>query len=246
METPRAPTPQIRTCRAGDGGRGAGAASGVAGLKSGPVVLVNGKAGSVGSSVVAELRRLGVDSVMIAGGTGVVSKGIASQLSSAGFSVDRRGAADRYATAAAINNAYLGAGGPNVFLATGTQFPDALAGGALAGVTGSPLYISRPNCMPDVVRASIDAVGAASKVVLGGTGALSNAAAAGGKCPVKPTPKPPVVTPPAPTGPPPGARIVTAGAYCKASEAGQIGYTKTGVKMTCKTTATDSRYRWRQ
>lgn len=210
-------------------------ASGVAGMLAGPVILVNGKMGSVPSSVVKELRRLGVDSVMIAGGTGVVSKGIQNQLSNEGFYVDRQGKADRYATAAAINDAYFGWGAENVFLATGTQFPD-----ALAGVTSSPLYISRPDCMPDVVRSSVDSIGAASKVALGGRGALSDAAVNGGKCPVKPpTTKPPT------TGPPPGAKIVTPGAWCKKSEAGQIGYTVTGQKMTCKTTATDSRLRWR-
>ena len=74
----------------------------------------------------------------------------------------------------------------------------------------------------------------------------------GAACPVAPPPvvKPPTtkppVTPPTTGKPPAGARIVTAGAYCKKTEAGQIGYTKTGAKMTCKTSATDSRYRWRQ
>lgn len=56
------------------------AASGVAGTEAGPVILVNGRQSSVPSEVVGELNRLGVTDVLIAGGTGVVSKGIQSQL----------------------------------------------------------------------------------------------------------------------------------------------------------------------
>ncbi|MFN7149716.1 MAG: hypothetical protein ACK4V6_09575 [Microthrixaceae bacterium] len=40
------------------------------------------------------------------------------------------------------------------------------------------------------------------------------------------------------------AATVTPGAFC--APAGAIGYTKNNVKMTCTTTATDSRNRWRE
>ncbi len=63
--------------------------------------------------------------------------------------------------------------------------------------------------------------------------------------PVAPTTAPPVV---APTAAPPaqtssGTPLVHAGNYC--STAGATGVTSTGKPMVCKTTATDSRLRWR-
>lgn len=80
--------------------------------------------------------------------------------------------------------------------------------------------------------------------MFGETGAVSNAAANGTVCvAAKPTPKPPTTTP---TGPPAGARIVTAGAYCKRAEQGQIGYTSTGTKMKCTLYSGEKTPRWRK
>ncbi len=45
--------------------------------------------------------------------------------------------------------------------------------------------------------------------------------------------------------PPRYSGYVTAGAFCAKEYAGWIGYTVTGVKMMCKTSATDTRLRWR-
>ena len=226
------------------------AASGVAGSLSGPVLLVNGAKSSVPVGVIQELRRLGVSDVMIAGGTGAVSAGIASQISAQGFQVQRLGGSDRYATAAAINGAYFPAGSSNhVFLATGTDFPDALGGAAVAGLLGAPLFTTSPSCMPASVKKGVENLGADSRVVFGGTGAVSNAAANGTVCvAAKPTPKPPVTKPPTttPTGPPAGARIVTAGAYCKKVEQGQIGYTSAGTKMKCTLYSGEKTPRWRK
>ena len=47
--------------------------------------------------------------------------------------VDRHAGADRYATAAAISAATFGTGVQVAFVATGTDFPDSLAGGSPAG-----------------------------------------------------------------------------------------------------------------
>lgn len=213
-------------------------ASGVAGLRQGPVLLVDGQKQSAPASVVAELQRLGVTDVMIAGGTGVVSQGIQAQLSDQGFSVTRRGGSDRYATAAAINAAYFPSGATTAFLATGTNFPDALSGAALAGNLGSPLFITRPDCMPQVIKDQFDEVDPTSTVVLGGAGAVSDAAANRTACSTTPKPTTPT-TPPAVTDP------VTPGAYCKKADAGKIGYTSTGKKMVCKTSSDENRLRWR-
>ena len=54
---------------------------------------------------------------------------------------DRLAGADRYATAAAISKATFAPGVGLVYVATGANFPDALAGAAAAGKTGSPVLL---------------------------------------------------------------------------------------------------------
>ncbi|MFF2773216.1 cell wall-binding repeat-containing protein, partial [Streptomyces bacillaris] len=57
----------------------------------------------------------------------------------------------------------------------GVAFPDALAGSALAGNRGDPLYISMPGCVPSSVASEVGRLGATSLTVLGGTDALGPA-----------------------------------------------------------------------
>lgn len=153
------------------------AATGAAGATGAPVILVDGARAVVPANTLATLKRLGVTRVVIAGGTGAVSSGIASQLSRS-FSVTRLGGADRYATASAINDRFFAdSTSDTLFLSTGQNFPDALAGAALAGALKSPLYVTTPGCVPDAARTSIAKYGAAKTVVLGGTAVVGDTAA---------------------------------------------------------------------
>lgn len=156
-------------------------ATGVAGSQDAPVMLVDGREATVPASVVNTLRHLGVSEVAIAGGAGAVSVGIAQQLARAGFVVSRHGGVDRYATAAAVNEAFFSQS-TKAFLATGRNFPDALAGAALAGRERAPLYLTETACMPEVTRASLAKLGADSYTVLGGSGVISDAASSGVLC----------------------------------------------------------------
>jgi putative cell wall-binding protein len=173
------------------------AATGLAGAHAAPVVLVDGNAGSVPSTIANLISSLGPTSIVIAGGTGAVSSGIASQLASIA-PVTRYAGQDRYSTAAAINDAGFSSGStPVMFLATGENFPDALAGAALAGRLGAPLYITQKSCVPTAIHESIENLSPSAVVVLGGTGAVSNAAASNIDCAPPPPPPP---TPPANPG----------------------------------------------
>lgn len=236
------------------------AATGVAGKRSAPVILVDGKASRLSSGTTTELKRLGVTSVLVAGGSGAVSTGIEKHLREVGISVTRKGGADRFATAALINTAYFPAGSSDtMFLANGMTFPDALAGAALAGQLSAPLFITQQQCVPAPVHASITALAASRRVILGGTGAVSSGAANLNRCATsqpkptapkpttpkpQPKPQPPKPQPPKPQ-PPKVSFTVTPGAFCKKVDAGKIGYTKSGTKMMCKKSASDSRLRWR-
>lgn len=167
------------------------AATGAAGKLAAPVILVDGTLSTVPAAVLSTLQRLGVTNVIIAGGTGAVSSGIQTQLSGLSFAVERFGGADRYATTAAINNRFFPRGSTDTeFLATGANFPDALAGAALAGLVGSPMFVTAAACVPTSIHDSRNALAAGKTVVLGGTSVVSNNAAQNNEC-VAPTPPPP-------------------------------------------------------
>ncbi len=152
------------------------AASAAAAHEFGPVILVDGAASSASAQAMTLIEDIGIETIYIAGGTGVVAEGIATDLATVpGVStVTRLGGADRYATSLLINQAIFS----TVFdgyLATGDGFADALAGAALAGKNLAPLYTVPSGCIPGAVLAEFRATEVDELFLLGGTGALSAA-----------------------------------------------------------------------
>ena len=88
--------------------------------------------------------------------------------------IQRLSGADRYATSAAISAATFVPHVPYVFVATGTSFPDALAGGALAGQAASPLLLVKPTSIPTPTLNEIKRLKPIEIFVLGGPGAVSD------------------------------------------------------------------------
>ncbi len=82
---------------------------------------------------------------------------------------------DRYGTAAAVSRAHFGPNVPVAYVATGRNFPDALAAGAVAGRQGGPILLTEPNYLPQATRDELARLGPQRIVVLGGT-AVVNAA----------------------------------------------------------------------
>ena len=136
-------------------------ASAVAGHLGAPLLLVPGNLANLNSvpKVLAELTRLAPTHVYIAGGTASVSTGIASQVATLlGVTPVRFAGANRYQTATLIVDHFFqnpavppfGATPVNtVYVASGLNFPDALAGGALAGAQGAPLLLV-PGTAPNI------------------------------------------------------------------------------------------------
>jgi len=151
------------------------AASAAAGAVGAPVILVNGTSTVLDTPTRNLLSTLQVERVFIAGGTGVVSAQIESALRTVlgTANVTRLAGADRYLTAVAINDAIFETAS-RVYFATGRDFPDALAGAALAGAQAAPLYTVPGTCVPRAVLDSMARLGADEFVLLGGTGVLSN------------------------------------------------------------------------
>ncbi len=142
-----------------------------------PILLVNGTASTLDSATSTFINStLRSNRVYIAGGTGVVSSGIQTaivNLASTG-TVTREGGANRFATSAEINDAAYPGTAPEVFLAYGYNFPDALSGSVIAGVRGGPLYITQTACVaPDIVQQILD-LSPSRVTVFGGTAIVSN------------------------------------------------------------------------
>jgi alpha-tubulin suppressor-like RCC1 family protein/putative cell wall-binding protein len=159
----------------------------LAGQVRGPVLLTGSS--SLPAATLAELTRLHVSTVYVAGGTAAVSVAVADQLATLraptgqAVTVVRLAGADRYATAAAIAARFptdsLGmVGGKRVaLLASGTGFADALSGSAAAAGTHLPLLLTRPDALSPQVLPTLQALGVSQVMVLGGTAAISGAVA---------------------------------------------------------------------
>lgn len=165
------------------------AATGAAGSVSAPVILVDGARSSLPTDTVTLLGQLGVRSVTVAGGAGAVSDGILRELS-ARFDTQRLGGAGRYDTAATINDMFFPEGSAQAaFLATGTNFPDALAGAALAGRMTSPVYVTTAACVPEAAHISLQRLRAPTTVALGGVSVVGDSAAKNVGCLSAATPR---------------------------------------------------------
>lgn len=151
-------------------------AGAVAAAHHSPVLLVNGAAASADSDSIASLARLSITEFGVAGGPLSVSDGVMATLAPPAVYRLRFGGADRYAVSLAINNA-LAVNWSTVYLATGANFPDALAGGVLAGVWKTPLFVVPGSCVPQGVLDAIHSHGTAEVRLLGGTASLSPAVA---------------------------------------------------------------------
>lgn len=80
---------------------------------------------------------------------------------------------DRFATAAAIGAARFAPGVDVAFVATGEDFPDALAAGPAAAVAGAPILLVARDALPGVTAAELDRLAPRGIVVLGGTAAVA-------------------------------------------------------------------------
>ncbi len=124
-----------------------------------------------------EIQRLGAANVIILGGTNAVSAAIEAELGTMGLSTSRIYGSSRYETAALIaRELELTAGTFNrVHLATGANFPDALAAASYAAMNGEPILLTTLNALPSSTADALDDLTFSSIVIVGGTSAISAA-----------------------------------------------------------------------
>jgi putative cell wall-binding protein len=137
----------------------------------GPVILVDGESGGLDAATTALLTDLGVEEIVIAGGPASVSSAIEADAAELAETT-RLGGVDRYAASRAINDYFFDTA-DRVMLATGSKFPDALSGSAVAPALEAPLFTVRTECIPPETLAEITALGATKVTLLGGPNTLT-------------------------------------------------------------------------
>jgi putative cell wall-binding protein len=117
--------------------------------------------------------------VVILGGSAVIDPTVLAQVQTLlpAATVQRWAGADRYGTAAAISSNTYPQGATTAYLASGAAYPDALAGAPVAARAGAPLLLTQRDCLPDPTLAELTRLRATRIIVLGGTAAVSDAAA---------------------------------------------------------------------
>lgn len=140
----------------------------LAGTGADPVLL--SRADRLPAVTSAALRWLRPKSIVLLGGERALSQKVADELAAIA-PVSRLAGANRYATAAAVSSRFPDPS--RVFIASGLNFPDALAGAAVAGAQGAPVLLTDPEDLsPETVIALHD-MAPDTIVVLGGPSAVS-------------------------------------------------------------------------
>lgn len=153
------------------------AAAPLAAANGWPLVLT--APGELAVATRGAMGEIGVSSAVVLGGTGVVDASVETTLVAwlGDDAVERIAGPDRYETAALIADYSVGAGlaWEGAAIATGENFPDALAGGMLQARSGSVVLLTRSAALVEPVRARLAAQcgSARSFRYLGGDGAVS-------------------------------------------------------------------------
>lgn len=138
------------------------------------IPILFARQGVLPSATRQAIQELNIGTTIVVGGEGVISSAVSGALPSP----TRLGGVDRYDTARLVADRYFGASATtdSAFIATGDDFPDALAGANLAAALGpSPVLLSRFNTVPTPTRDYL--VNYSSRIgtdyLLGGAGVLS-------------------------------------------------------------------------
>ena len=141
--------------------------------RNAPILLT--RRTSLPGTVATEIGRLGATNAYILGSEGAVSADVESDLVVAGVpagNIVRLGGADRYETSYLIAKEVVANTSPiaqKVVVATGLNYPDALAGGILAAYEQAPILLVRGDTIPAWTQKALSEIPAiASSYVLGG------------------------------------------------------------------------------
>jgi putative cell wall-binding protein len=158
----------------------------LAGYVSGPVLLTD--PARLPAATSTALTALGATKVYLVGGAAAVSDAVQAQLAAlpaaggGSIVVTRVSGLTRYDTAAVIATlppaSHVGTvgGAKTALLASGANFPDALAGSPIATAASLPILLTDPASLSAQVTETISSLGVTHVVILGGASAVSAAA----------------------------------------------------------------------
>jgi putative cell wall-binding protein len=152
------------------------AASFLAGNEGAPILLTTPDL-PMSVSTLAAISQLKATTAILLGGTSAISQAEQAQLAQT-MTVTRIAGATRYDTAEAINTTPGTAVGSfnglkTAFIATGTNFPDALGAGPVAYAEKFPIILTDPNSLSPEAQATLTTLGIKQVLILGGTAAVS-------------------------------------------------------------------------
>jgi len=155
------------------------AGSYLAGSLNGPVLLT--ESDSLHPEALAGLTALGATTVHLLGSEAALSANVRNQVTAAGFATTRIGGGNRYDTAAQVATTpgaavvgTLGGFGKTAIVASGENFPDALAAGPIAHRADFPLLLTRPDSLPTETAAALSTLGIQHVLMIGGTSAVND------------------------------------------------------------------------
>lgn len=135
-----------------------------------PVILVN--TNDLPPESADELARLAPKRVVILGGQVAVSDAVEDAIATVtGVMPERIAGGSRFSTAAAIATEFPT--GRDVFVAVGRNFPDALAGSALAAARDVPILLTEKDVLPDETSDAIRRMAPDTITILGGEAVVS-------------------------------------------------------------------------
>lgn len=148
------------------------AAAARAGSLGGPVLLT--RTDTLPGSTRAAITRLKPSKVTIVGGEGAITGNVLAEVKTLTTApVTRIGGEDRYATAGELAKTF-GNQVDVVYVATGANYPDALAGAARAGYNDGPVLLTQKDEIPSATVSAMAAINPYRVVVLGGRNAISS------------------------------------------------------------------------
>ena len=145
-----------------------------AAVQGGPLLLV--QPNGIPTIVADELRRLAPQRIVVVGGSGAVSDAVYQQLAGYPPAIRRDAGANRYATSRLVSErAFAGQTVEVAYVATGTDFPDALSAGAVAGAYGVPVVLvnGKAATVDAPTKQLFQALGVGAVGIAGGNGAVS-------------------------------------------------------------------------
>lgn len=128
---------------------------------------------SLRQSTIDTLRELQADKVLIMGGPGAVSDSVKTSIEQLGYDVVRLMGADRFETAAAIND-YVAKQNGKVIISSARNFPDALSVSAFAGSEQIPIVFVERNSIPESTQEFLNKYKFSKAIVIGGPGVVSD------------------------------------------------------------------------